>query len=158
MIKVDDDSHIESQVKWIKSYSVKSGDLVASSRGPFKCAVFEADLPPAIISGNLLVIRLKSDYDPYVLKYFLDSPLGMKMILSIQTGTTSTIINPNNLNSLLIPDIGMEKQKEISKAIVEFQTTYTKMISETEEYKEKQVSDIYSDMNINLRSRRLIFK
>ena len=148
MIKVNDDSLIESQVKWTKSYSIKPGDLVASSRGPFKCAVCEAVLPPAIISGNLLVIRLKSEYDPYVLKYFLDSPLGMKMILSIQTGTTSTIINPNNLNNLLIPDIEMKKQKEISKAIVEFQATYTKMISEAEEYKEKQVSDIYSDMDI----------
>ena len=148
MIKINNDSYIEAQVKWTKSYSVKPGDLVASSRGPFKCAVVEADLPPAIISGNLLVIRLKRDCDPYVLKFFLDSPLGMKMILSIQTGTTSTIINPNNLNSLLIPDTDMKKQKEISNAIVEFQKTYRKMVLEAEEYKKKQIADIYSQIVI----------
>lgn len=147
-IKVDDDSYIEAQVKWVKSYSVKPGDLVASSRGPFKCAVIEDDLPPAIISGNLLVIRLKKDYDPYVLKFYLDSPIGMKMISSIQTGTTSTIINPNNINSLLIPDINIKKQKEISKVIIEFQKTYHKMVMEADEYKKNQLEDIYCKLDI----------
>ena len=147
-VSVDEDSYIGAQVKWVKNYSVKPGDLVVSSRGSFKCAVVEADLPPAIISGNLIVIRMNEDYDPYVLKFYLDSPLGLKMILSIQTGTTSTIINPNNLNSLLIPDIEIEKQEEISKAIVEFTSTYRKMITDAEEFKKKQTAAIYSDMDI----------
>src|SRR3712207_8620584 len=53
----------------------------------------------AIVSDNLLIIRIKQDiYDSRILKKYLESPLGKELLESIQTGSaTVKIITAKNL-------------------------------------------------------------
>jgi len=95
----------------IDSYGLKPGDIIISARGTLiKTAIYESYQPPSIISGNMLLVRIKSGYNPYFLKFYLDSAEGKGQIEAMQGGTTITSLNHSKLQELLVPNINLEKQ------------------------------------------------
>lgn len=141
-IIISESDKIMPQKKWIRKYEVKPGDIIVSARGSFKCAVVDKELPPCIVSGNLLLIRLHSEYSPYVLKYFFDSELGNKLISQIQSGVTAPILNAAAFAKIMIPGIGGKEMKECEEKIISYIQHYEEMITAAKEYKESSENEL----------------
>ena len=149
-ITLDNNSLVEPQQRWSKNYEVKEGDVILSARGTvIKSAVVEADLPPTIASGNLVVIRLKKNkYNPYVLKFYLDSPLGKTFLEGLQTGTSVNVINPGSLEGLMIPRVNIQDQASLAKRIIENDEAYREAIRNAERQSETTIQNLYQDLGI----------
>ncbi len=149
-IVVSEENLFYPYAKIIKNYSILPNDIIITARGTFKIAIADCEIPASVISSNLIVIRLNPNlYSPYVLKYYLESELGRKMLVSIQTGSTATtVINPNNLKTLLIPKITIEKQNELSKKITETEEKYAQMLNLAESFYKTNLAVIDKTMGI----------
>lgn len=109
----------------------------------------EADLPPTIASGNLVVIRLKKNrYNPYVLKFYLDSPLGKTFLEGLQTGTSVNVINPGSLEGLMIPRVNTQDQASLAQRIIENEEAYRKAIRKAERQRENNIQNLYQELGI----------
>jgi|LSQX01.3.fsa_nt_gb type I restriction-modification system DNA methylase subunit len=106
--------HFDEEERKFVNYLLKDGDVLIPARGTaIRTAIFRAQTYPCIASSNVIVIRpdnkmLNSTY----LKLFLDSPLGEKMIIGIQQGTTIINIRYRDLNGLEIPLPSIEEQQK----------------------------------------------
>ncbi len=95
----------EEEERKYSNYLLRKGDLLLPARGTaIRTAVFNEQNYPCIASSNVIVIRpdpklLNSTF----LKLFLDSPLGVKMLHSMQQGNTIINISYKDLNGLEIP-------------------------------------------------------
>ena len=70
---------------------------------------------PVIASSNVIIIRVRDGrLLTTFLKIFLDSPLGRKILLSRQQGTTVMNISYKELNDIEIPLPTIEEQEEIA--------------------------------------------
>ncbi|WP_454055264.1 N-6 DNA methylase [Clostridium sp. Marseille-Q7071] len=104
--------------KEISLYELKPKDLIISARGSLiKTAIYEEGMPPCVFSGNILLIRLKSNYNPYFLKFYLNSKKGKELLSYIQEGATIIALNPNKLKEMLIPDINIDEQNQLAERI-----------------------------------------
>ena len=95
---------------------MKSGDLLIPARGTaIRIAIFEEQSYPVIASSNVIVIRANDGrLSTTFLKVFLDSPLGRKILLARQQGTTVMNISYKELNDIEIPLPTIEEQEEIA--------------------------------------------
>lgn len=102
----------------ISLYELKPKDIIISARGSLiKTAIYEEYMPPSIISGNIMLIRVKKEYNPYFLKFYLDSSKGKELIQDMQGGATITALNQSKLQELLVPNIDKEKQDQFAERI-----------------------------------------
>ncbi|MDU5082731.1 N-6 DNA methylase [uncultured Tissierella sp.] len=149
-ITLDNNSLVEPQQRWIKNYELKQGDVILSARGTvIKSAVVEGDLPPIIASGNLVVIRLKKNkYNSYLLKFYLDSPLGKTFLEGLQTGTSVNVINSRNLEGLMIPKVDIQEQASLAQRIIENEETYKEAIRKAEQQRETAIQNLYQELGI----------
>ena len=120
--------HIEEEERKVNNYLLKTGDLLIPARGTaIRVAIFEDQPYPCIASSNVIVVRATDEsLSTTYLKLFFDSPLGRKMLVTRQQGTTVMNISYKELNNLEIPLPSIEEQKQIAD-------TYTK---ELEIYKQ----------------------
>jgi type I restriction enzyme M protein len=119
--------------KWDK-YLLQDKDLVLSAKGStFKTSIVEINEDEKIIaSGNLMVVRINQEkINPYYVKVFLDSPLGRKVINSVQTGSVLISIGKKMLEDMEIPYIALEKQNVIA-------SKYLAYVDELDYYFKKQ--------------------
>lgn len=142
-----EDNKIEPEKKWIDLYEIQEGDLIISSRGTLtKMAIVEKDVKPAILSGNLLLVRLNSNkYDVNVLKFYLESPVGQKLLEGLKTGTTVSVISPNSLAELLIPQIDRDID-DIAEQIKDSKNEYLEALKIAEEKYEEKKKMLYNMM------------
>ena len=101
----------------LEKYCIQDGNLILSKNGaPFKIAV--AAIRPGqklLANGNLYVIELdQNKADPFFVKAFLESDIGEATLRSITVGTAIPNIGVEQLKRIKIPDIPLEKQKEIA--------------------------------------------
>ena len=114
------DTNTLEKIKIDKNYDrylLRNNDLLISCKSTkIKTSIVEIKKDEKIIpSGSIIVVRCNLDkLSPVYLKMFLDSSLGVKLLASIQTGTTIISINPKALHGLIISCISLEKQKELS--------------------------------------------
>jgi restriction endonuclease S subunit len=114
----------------------------------FKCAVVEDNLPPAIASGNLIIIRLGKGYNAHILKYFFDSEIGNQLIAQVQTGVSAPIINPAKFKDIMIPNIPTEKQQDLAKMIVNSNKRYKQMMKEAEDLLSRAKNELNKEMKL----------
>ena len=107
----------------------------------------EADLPPTIASGNVVIRLKKNRYNPYVLKFYLDSPLG-NILEGLQTGTSVNIINPGSLEGLMIPRVNTQDQASLAQRIIENEEAYRKAIRKAERQRENNIQNLYQELGI----------
>lgn len=111
--------------KEAKSYELKKNDLIISARGALiKTSVYDEKMPPSVFSGNILLIRLKKNYNPYFLKFYFDSKEGKELLEHIQEGATIIALNPNKLKEILVPDVNINNQNELAQRIIENKKEY----------------------------------
>ena len=126
--------HIEEEARKVNNYLLKTGDLLIPARGTaIRVAIFEEQPYPCIASSNVIVIRaVDESLSTTYLKLFFDSPLGRKMLVTRQQGTTVMNISYKELNNLEIPLPSMEEQKQIAEKYVEELEIYKKSIEAAE--------------------------
>ena len=95
-----------------------------------KVAIFNEQTFPCIPSSNLIVIRPNEELLGKYLKIFLESSIGIKLIKSIQRGTTVVNINYKDLAQLEIPILSLKEQKEIINSYEEEMNRYKTTIED----------------------------
>lgn len=126
--------HIEEEERKVNNYLLKTGDLLIPARGTaIRVAIFEDQPYPCIASSNVIVIRATDEsLSTTYLKLFFDSPLGRKMLVTRQQGTTVMNISYKELNNLEIPLPSIEEQKQIADTYTKELEIYKKAIEAAE--------------------------
>lgn len=126
--------HIEEEERKVANYILKNGDLLIPARGTvIRVAIFEEQSYPCIASSNVIVIRATDDsISTTYLKLFFDSPLGRKMLITRQQGTTVMNISYKELNNIEIPMPSIDEQKAIADEYTKELEAYKKAIQAAE--------------------------
>lgn len=102
---------IHEDERKVARYVLEDGDVLVAARGTvIKVAVFEKQGRVCIPSVNLNVIRTKECLRGFYLKLFLESPVGKKLLASLQRGTVVMNLNYKDLNTLEIPILPLAEQ------------------------------------------------
>lgn len=148
-ILYSEETRIKPEEKWINLYEIQEGDLIISSRGTItKIAIVGQNYKPAIISGNLMIVRTNPNlYDVNVLEFYLQSHVGQKLLDGIKTGTIVSVISPNTFGDLLIPKIN--NITEISQAIRANEEEYSENMKEIKKIYLDNKNRLYKKMGID---------
>jgi len=132
----------------IQSYQLRPNDIILSARGTLiKLAIYEESMPPSAFSSNILLIRVKPNYNPYFLKFYLNSSKGRELISSMQGGSTIVALNPNKLKDMLVPDISLEEQNVLAERIKSNETTYKQRIQQAQNIYDQNLKAIDEEIN-----------
>ena len=102
---------IEEEKRKVSRYILEDGDVLVTARGTtVKIAVFEKQPMICIPSANINVIRPKNMLRGAYLKLFLESPVGIKMLHSLQRGTVVVNLNYKDIVELEVPVLPLEAQ------------------------------------------------
>lgn len=125
---------MEEEERKVEKYILEDGDLLIPARGTvIRVAIFEKQSYPCIASSNVIVIRASDEsLSTTYLKLFLDSPLGRKMLITRQQGTSVMNISYRELNNIEIPLPSIEEQKQIAETYTKELEVYKKAIQEAE--------------------------
>lgn len=134
--------------KELNLYELKPTDLIISARGSLiKTAIYEKNMPPCVFSGNLLLIRLTEKYNPYFLKFYLDSDRGKETVSYIQEGATIIALNPNKLKKILIPNISVNDQNELAERIILNEKKYKEKIQFAKDIYNQNLKSLNDEIN-----------
>jgi type I restriction enzyme M protein len=102
---------IEQNVN-VRRYSVLPGDVLVSCKGSaIKTCVVPPHSEPILLSINFIGIRVDSGkFDPYYIKYYLESPAAQAYMRSKQVGTSIITLSTRDLEEIPIPVIPLEAQ------------------------------------------------
>ncbi len=102
----------------LDKYCIGNGNLLLSKTGGpfFKVAVAEVEAGKKLLgSDNLFIIELdENKVNPYFLKAFFDSEIGIAALASITVGNALPIISVESLKKLTVPLPSMESQNMIA--------------------------------------------
>jgi len=94
-----------------------------------------------------MLIRVKKEYNPYLLKFYLESSKGKELIQDLQGGTTITALNHSKLQELLVPDIDKEKQNQLAERIKANEENYELIIKHATKMYEQNISIINKEIS-----------
>ena len=125
---------LDEEERKIARYALEDGDVLVTSRGTtIKVGVFEKQEMTCIPSANFNVIRPDSRMRGQYLKIFLESPIGAKLLKSLQRGTAVMNINYKDLGELEVPLLPLEEQDAIIADYNEGLSLYQQTIAAAEE-------------------------
>jgi type I restriction-modification system DNA methylase subunit len=107
--------------KYIDRFRVEKGDVVISTKSQYvKSAVVDEEIKNnTIASGSIIVIRPnRVMIDSYYLKAFIESQIGQQLLSLRMTGNVIKNLTVNNVKSLDVPIIELEKQKQIGESFI----------------------------------------
>lgn len=132
----------------IERYSLYKNDIIISKNGaPVKVGIVPdmKNNKHIIANGNVYIIRLNEELaNPYYIKAFFDSEIGMQLFAGITAGSVIPTISLDSLKSLKIPLPPIAEQNKIAdgyKKITEEINELQNIIKE----KEKQLSSFIAD-------------
>ena len=125
---------INEEERKVARYLLQDGDVLITTKGfAIKVAVFEKQPRMCIASSNLCVIRTQSKIlNGTYLKLFLESEVGMKLLKSLQRGTTIVNINYQDICQLEVPVPMLDDQIEVVNEYKQGLNLYVKTISAAE--------------------------
>lgn len=133
----------------IEKYLVETGDVIISNRGhSIKIAVVPEHEGDIILSHNFIGIRASNRLDPYYLKAFLESPLGMYYLTKNQVGTNILTINPKDLKDIPIKLLEINEQQELGQSFLRVEQEYIEKIKQAESERTDQILKLYGKMGI----------
>lgn len=122
-------------------YQVEAGDIVLTSKGSIlKIALIDESVKNAIISSNLCIIRVNSNkYKAVVLKYFLESKIGTRLLESIWKGAVIRSLSNKDLENLPLPNMNIEYQELLEEMIIKSINEYENTINmANDKFKQEQ--------------------
>lgn len=106
--------YIVDEERKVSRYVLRNGDVLVTARGTtIKIAVFEEQSSICIPSANINVIRPREMMNGSYLKLFLESPVGTKMLKSLQRGTGVVNINFKDMSELEVPVLPLDAQEAL---------------------------------------------
>lgn len=125
--------------QWLEKYAVRENDIIVNAKGSsIKYAIVKKEFERAIISSNLIIIRMNQDkYNAQLVYKLLTSDYGKRVIDSIVTGSTMKVISTSKLSEVLLPEISLEEGNKIAKMIISNNETYEKEIKSANDKYEK---------------------
>lgn len=125
--------------QWIEKYAVRENDIIVNAKGSsIKYAIVKKGFERAIISSNLIIIRMNQDkYNAQLVYKLLTSDYGKRVIDSIVTGTAMKVISTSKLLEVLLPEISLEEGNKIAEMIISNNETYEKEIKSANDKYEK---------------------
>ncbi len=131
----------------ISLYELKPKDIIISARGTLiKTAIYEENMPPSIISSNIMLIRVRKEYNPYFLKFYLDSSKGKELIQNMQGGSAITALNHSRLQELQVPNIHKENQDYLAERITANEENYKTIIEHAKKMYEQNIEIINKEI------------
>ena len=126
--------YIVDEERKVSRYILQTGDVLVTARGTtVKIAVFEEQSSICIPSANINVIRPKDTLNGTYLKLFLESPVGTKMLKSLQRGTGVVNINFKDMSELEVPVLPLEAQESLVQEYNTGLNLYKETIAAAEE-------------------------
>ncbi|MBQ3419852.1 MAG: restriction endonuclease subunit S [Erysipelotrichaceae bacterium] len=138
---------IDEEERKVSRYLLQDGDVLITTKGfNVKVAVFEKQSRPCIASSNLCVVRTNQRLlDGTYLKLFLESSIGIKLLESMQRGTSIVNINYQDICQLEVPTPSIDDQKEIANEYNKGLKVYKQIIDEA--------TDAWNKVKNNVQSR-----
>lgn len=135
-IKIDYDKFISKED--LNSYTVRKNDLLLRLAFPLKVIIVDDELDGKLISNQYVSIRIdKSKYNPTFVKWYLESQDAEHQLEKYIVGTAIRTIPIVKVREIRLPNISINKQKELSK-LVEFweaqKRLYINLIKDKESY------------------------
>lgn len=125
---------LDEEERKVARYALEDGDVLITARGTtIKVAVFEKQAMTCIPSANFNVVRPGSRLRGMFLKIFLESPVGIKLLKSLQRGFAVMNINYKDLGDLEIPLLPLETQDMLIQEYNDGLRLYKKTIAAAEE-------------------------
>lgn len=131
-------------------YEVYPGDVILSSRGTtIKVAVIPQTNEKMVISNNFIGIRLYGGFEPFYIKAYLESPIGLHFLQAHQYGSAVNTLNTKDVSEMEILDVPLEVQKNITNIITKAEETYLERIAAAKEEYKEQYQQLYRRMDID---------
>lgn len=138
---------IKEEIRKVLRYALEDGDVLVTSKGTtLKIAVFEQQSTICIPSANITVIRTNGMLRGTYLKLFLESPVGIKMLQSLQRGSTAVNINYKDIAELEVPVLPLDVQDDLIKEYNTGLKLYKDTIAAAEEGWRGVLQDIQSKL------------
>ena len=126
--------YFDDEVRNVMKYELKTGDVLFTNRGTaIRSGVFKEQNKICIPSANLTVIRPGAMLNGKYLSIFMESPVGQKLLKSIQRGVSILNINHKDLCELMIPLPSLYEQERIVAEYEEEMNLYQKVTTEAKE-------------------------
>lgn len=136
--------------KKISSYGVREGDVLISCRGTaVKVAVVPKLDEDMILSHNFIGLRPRVGVNPYFIKAFLESPIGYYYLTLKQKGTAVKIINKNDLEDILIPNMDLDKQNKIAQRFIDSDEHLIQVIEKAKKVHYESYISLYKEMGVS---------
>lgn len=134
----------------IKDAQVQEGDILLSSRGSsIKIAVVPQTTQRLVPSQNLICFRPKEGYNPYFVKAFLESPVGMALLTINQTSSIVSFLNIRDIEDVEIPSLSMEEQERLGNEVKEADLEVQKKMNQAKKEYLSKYQGIYTAMGLN---------
>lgn len=109
---------------------LRGGELLICLVGlPGQVAVAPTALAGANIARQVGLIRLFQLANPEFVRFYLQSPIGQKSLLSKQTGSVQQVINLEVLRKVLIPMPDLDQQERVVKKCRLLEQHYQKLVA-----------------------------
>ncbi len=135
-IKIDYDKFISEED--LSSYTVKKNDLLLRLAFPLKVIIVDDELDGKLISNQYVSIRIdKSKYSPAFVKWYLESQDAEHQLEKYIVGTAIRTIPIVKVREIRLPNISINKQKELSKLVESWEAQkrlYINLIKDKESY------------------------
>ncbi|MDD5773219.1 MAG: restriction endonuclease subunit S [bacterium] len=131
-------------------YIVYPDDIIITCRGTqLKIAVVPDNLPKAIITSNLIAIRLTCELLPIFLAAYLKTKEGQRVLLSnIASSTMQLVLNVSNISEINVPVPAVDLQKRIANLANISEVQYRLSI-ESANLRKEITNQIVTDMLMN---------
>ncbi|MFH1288985.1 MAG: restriction endonuclease subunit S [bacterium] len=131
-------------------YIVYPDDIIITCRGTqLKIAVIQDNLSKAIISSNLIAIRLTDELLPIFLAAYLKTKEGQRALLSnIASSTIQLVLNLSSINEINIPVPSLDLQKKIAN-ITNISEVQYRLSMESANLRKEITNQIVTDILMN---------
>ncbi|ACB84379.1 N-6 DNA methylase [Natranaerobius thermophilus] len=144
------DSYNAKELKNPSSYEVQPGDVIISSRGnSIKIAVIPEEIENTLLSHNFIGFRPNDNVDPYFIKYFMESPIGIKYLSLYQKGSAVSVLKVKDIEKIYIPKVSLEEQKAISNKLRNADLTLQRKIQKAKEEHKQLYLYAYRSLGIH---------
>ena len=132
---------------------VHKGDILIASTGYVsmgKVDVYDRE-EPAMVDGHISIIRVKDEYDPYFIAYFLRSHLGQLQFEKWFTGSSGQIeLQPGDLGNFRVPEsieggVPLSEQERIAE-LVKRELDLARQLERQAEAKWQEAKDRFEEM------------